>query len=151
MYFVIPSAELLERFRSRSFGWGYGHLPLFAALAATGAGLHVAALYLEHEAHISELAVVLTTAVPLAVFVICLYALYSVLTREIDPFHIWLVAGTAVVIVTAVIMASAGAPIAACLLVLMVAPAVTVVGFELVGHRHRAEMLARFGVEPSRD
>ena len=28
MYFVIPSAELLYRFRQRSFGWGYGHLPL---------------------------------------------------------------------------------------------------------------------------
>ena len=41
MYFVIPSGELLHRFRNRSFGWGYGHLFLFAALAATGAGLHV--------------------------------------------------------------------------------------------------------------
>jgi low temperature requirement protein LtrA len=52
MYFVIPSADLLHRFRDRSWGWGYGHLPMFAALAATGAGLHVAALFLEHEAHI---------------------------------------------------------------------------------------------------
>ena len=69
MYFVIPSADLLDRFRYRAFGWGYGHIPLFAALAATGAGLHVAALFLEHEAHISQLAVVLTTAVPLAIFV----------------------------------------------------------------------------------
>ena len=147
MYFVIPSAELLHRFRNRSFGWGYGHLPLFAALAATGAGLHVAALYLEHEAHISQLAVVLTTAVPLAIFVLVLYALYSVLAREVDPFHVWLVAGTAVVIVAAIIMAAADAPIAACLLVLTLAPAVTVVGYEFVGHRHRAEMLARSGVE----
>ena len=149
MYFVIPSAELLARFRNRSFGWGYGHLPLFAALAATGAGLHVAALYIEHEAHISQLAVVLTTAVPLAIYVICLYALYSVLTREVDPFHLWLVIGTAVVIVAAIIMAAADAPIAACLLVLTLAPAVTVVGYEVVGHRHRAEMLARSGVEHS--
>jgi low temperature requirement protein LtrA len=148
MYFVIPSAELLHRFRNRAFGWGYGHLPLFAALAATGAGLHVAALFLEHEAHISELAVVLTTAVPLAVYVVCLYALYSVLTRELDPFHIWLVAGTTVVILAAIVMAGAGAALAACLLVLMLAPAVTVVGYELVGHHHRTAMLARSGVEP---
>jgi low temperature requirement protein LtrA len=147
MYFVIPSGELLARHRSRSFGWGYGHLPLFAALAATGAGLHVAALYLEHEAHISELAVVLTTAIPLVIYVISLYALYSALTREIDPFHIWLVAGTALVIAVAITMAGAGAPLAACLLVLTVAPAVTVVGYELVGHRHRADLLARSGVE----
>jgi low temperature requirement protein LtrA len=146
MYFVIPSAELLRRFRNRSFGWGYGHLPLFASLAATGTGLHVAALFLEHEAHISQLAVVLTTAVPLAIYVICLYVLYSVLTREIDPFHISLVAGTAAVIVAAIIMAGANAPLAACLLVLTLAPAVTVVGYELVGHHHRAAMLVRSGV-----
>ena len=147
MYFVIPSGELLHRFRRRSFGWGYGHLFLFAALAATGAGLHVSALFLEHEARISELAVVLTTAVPLAAYVICLYALYSVLAREIDPFHLWLVGGTAVVIAAAIIMAAAGTPVAACLLVLTLAPAVTVVGYEFVGHRHRAEMLARSGVD----
>jgi low temperature requirement protein LtrA len=149
MYFVIPSGELLHRFRHRSFGWGYGHLPLFAAVAATGAGLHVSALFLEHEAHIDELAVVLTTAVPLVVYVICMYALYSALTREIDPFHVWLVLGTGVVIGVAIVLAAVDAPLAACLLVLMAAPAVTVVGYEIVGHRHRAAMLARAGVEES--
>jgi low temperature requirement protein LtrA len=153
MYFVIPSADLLHRFRHRSWGWGYGHLPLFAALAATGAGLHVAALFLEHEAHIGQLAVVLTTAVPLAIFVLCLYALYSLVTREIDPFHIWLVTGTAVVIGASIVLAAVEVPLAVCLLVLMLAPAVTVVGYELVGHRHRAARLARSGIElePSGD
>ena len=150
MYFVIPSAELLHRHRERSFGWGYGHLPLFASIAATGAGLHVAALFLEHEAHISQLAVVLTTAIPLAVFVTCVYVLYSALAHEIDRFHVWLVAGTAAVIATAIVMAAAGTSIALCLLVLTCAPAVTVVGFELVGHRHRAAMLERSGAgDPS--
>ena len=31
-----PYGDLLHRFRERSFGWGYGHIPLFASLAATG-------------------------------------------------------------------------------------------------------------------
>ena len=140
MYFVIPSAELLHHFRDRSLGWGYGHLFLFASIAATGAGLHVAALYIEHEAHIGELAVVLTTAVPVAVYVLCLYALYSLISREIDPFHIWLVAGTAVIIVAAVVMAAAGAPLAACLLVLAAAAG---------GHRRR--LRARRAPPPRRD
>jgi low temperature requirement protein LtrA len=143
MYFVIPYGELLHRFRGRSFGWGYGHLPLFASLAATGAGLHVAALYIGHEAHISALTAVSTTALPVALYVLCIYGLYSLLTREIDPFHLWLLAGTAVFIVGPVVMAAAGASIAACLLVLMLAPAVTVVGYELVGHRHGAALMAR--------
>jgi hypothetical protein len=71
------------------------------------------------------------------------FALYSLLTREIDPFHGWLLAGSAVCIVASVVMAAADVSIAACLLVLMLAPAVTVVGYELVGHRHKVAMLAR--------
>ncbi len=147
MYFVIPYGDLLHRFRSRSFGWGYGHLPLLAALAATGAGLHVAALSIEGETHISLVAVVATTAVPVAVYVLSLYGLYSLLTREIDPFHLWLLAGTAVCIVGAIALAAIDAPLAGCLLVLTVAPAVTVVGYERVGHRHGAELLARSGAD----
>jgi hypothetical protein len=143
MYFVISYGELLHRFRHRSFGWGYGHIPLFASLAASGVGLHVAALHIEHETHISELAVVATTAVPVALFVACVYALYTLITREIDPFHVWLLAGTAVCIAVTIVMAAADAPLAACLLVLTLAPAVTVVGYELVGHQHSAAMLAR--------
>jgi hypothetical protein len=91
--------------------------------------------------------VVAATAVPLAVFVLCVYGLYSLLTREIDPFHIWLLAGTAVCIVVPIVMAAADAPIAACLLVLTLAPAVTVVGYEFVGHQHKAAMMARSGIE----
>lgn len=141
-YFVIPYGDLLHH-RARSFGWGYGHLPLFASIVATGAGLHVAALEIEHQAHISALAVVLTTALPVALYVLCVYALYSALTLEIDPFHLLLLAGTAVVVVAAVVMAAAGASIAACLVVLALAPTVTVVGYELVGHRHGADLMAR--------
>jgi low temperature requirement protein LtrA len=151
MYFVLPYGHLLHRFRNRSFGWGYGHIPLFAALAGTGVGLHVSALYIEHEAHIGVVAVVAATAVPLAVFVLCVYGLYSLLTREIDPFHIWLLAGTAVCIVVPIVMAAADAPIAACLLVLTLAPAVTVVGYEFVGHQHKAAMMARSGIDHSRE
>jgi len=142
-YFIIPSGSLLHHHRNRSFGWGYGHLPLFASIVATGVGLHVAALYIEHQAHISELAVVLTTAIPLAVYVLCVYGLYTLLSREADPFHLWLLAGTAAVIIAAIVIAAANAPIGVGLLVLALAPAVTVVGYEFVGHRHRADMLER--------
>jgi hypothetical protein len=81
--------------------------------------------------------------VPVAVYVLCLYGLYTLLSREGDPFHLWLIAGTSVVIIVAIAMAAANAPIAACLLVLALAPTVTVVGYEFVGYRHRAEMLDR--------
>jgi hypothetical protein len=40
-------------------------------------------------------------------------------------------------------MADAGFAMANCLLVVMLAPAVTVVGYELLGHRHAAEAIGR--------
>ena len=36
IYFVVPCGEVLEHRRERSFGWGYGHIPLFASVVAAG-------------------------------------------------------------------------------------------------------------------
>jgi hypothetical protein len=67
-----------------------------------------------------------------------LYAVYSLVMLEADPFHNWLLVATAAVLVFAVVLAAAGVSVAVCLIVVMFAPVVTVVGFELVGHRHMA-------------
>ncbi|MDF2741042.1 MAG: hypothetical protein K0S88_2410 [Actinomycetia bacterium] len=143
VYFLIPSAGILAVHRERVFGWGYGHILIFAAIAATGAGLHVAASYIEDQAHISGVATVLSVAVPVGGFVLMVYALHTWLVREADPFHLSLLAGTAAVLVAAVWLAAAGVPMAWCLLVVTLAPAVTVVGYEAVGHRHLAAILNR--------
>ena len=56
------------RHRDRSFVWGYGQMILVAAIVATGAGLHVAAYFIEDKAHIGPLATLLTVAIPVGVF-----------------------------------------------------------------------------------
>jgi CHASE2 domain-containing sensor protein len=71
------------------------------------------------------------------------YALYSVLMRARDPFHLGLVAGTAGLLVLSVVLASVGVSVTACLAVLALAPVVTVVGYETLGHRHVADALER--------
>ena len=146
-YFVVPSGPLLAAHRERSFGWGYGHIPLFGAVVAIGAGLHAAAYYLGDESHLDATGTLLTVAVPLAVYAACLYALYSLLTRSLDPFHFWLITLTVVLLVVPVVLAEAGVDMVWCLAVLALAPWVTVVGYETVGHRHNAEVLARLGQE----
>jgi low temperature requirement protein LtrA len=143
MYFAVPWGEVLGRHRDRAFGFGYGHLVIFGALAAMGAGLHVAALTLEEQAKIGPTAAVLSVAIPFAVYVAMFYALASALMRAYDPFHAGLVAGTTALLVLSVVLAAAGVSVAACLVVLALAPAVTVVGYEVVGHRHIADMLER--------
>ncbi|SDK75003.1 low temperature requirement protein A [Nonomuraea jiangxiensis] len=143
MYFVVPWAEVLERHRERAYLWSAGHILLFGSIAATGAGLHVAAYFLERAAALDPTATVLTVAVPLSFFVLTLYVLYSIFMRHRDPFHLLLLAGTAGVVVVAVVCAELGLSMSWCLVVLMLAPAVTVVGYETVGHRHVAEALSR--------
>jgi low temperature requirement protein LtrA len=141
MYFAVPWAAPLVRHRERAFLFGYGHLLIFGALAAMGAGLHVAALSLEDEAKISATGTVLSVAIPFAIYAASFYVLYSVLMRSRDPLHLVLMAGMAALVVLSVLLAAAGVSIAACLVVLALAPAVTVVGYETLGHRHMAEAL----------
>jgi low temperature requirement protein LtrA len=143
MYFSVPWGEVLVRHRERAFAFGYGHLVIFGALAAMGAGLHVVAFTLEDQAKIGPTGAVLTVAIPFAIYVAMFYALYSVLMRAHDPFHVGLVAGTTALLVLSVILAAAGVSVAACLVVLALAPAVTVVGYEILGHRHMADALER--------
>jgi low temperature requirement protein LtrA len=142
-YFAIPWARVLRLHRERSFLWGYGHIPIFASLAAIGAGLHVAASYLEHETALDVTGTVLSTAIPFAIYTVAMFGIYAAFTRHRDPFHLTLVAGTAAVLVLSVALAALGAGLAICLLVLVLAPVVTVVGYETVGHRHVADALAR--------
>ena len=141
MYFTMPSGHVLLLHPERAFFWGYGHMVVFGALAAVGGGLHVAAFYLEHHTEIGAVATVLSVAVPLAVFVLMVFALWTALMRRRDPFHIGLLLGTAAVLVLAVVLAEAGLSMAWCLVVLALAPMVTVVGYETLGHRHQEEAL----------
>jgi low temperature requirement protein LtrA len=145
IYFVLPCAEVLHRYRHRSFGWGYGHIGLFGAVAAVGAGLHAAAYYLEHHSRLDVTGTLLTVAVPLAIYVASIFGVYSQITRSFDPFHLLLLGLSAAVVAAAVVMATAGAPMVWCLAVLAATPWVTVVGYETIGHRHSADVLARLG------
>jgi low temperature requirement protein LtrA len=143
MYFTVPAGEVLHVHRERVFPWGYGHILIFGSIAGTGAGLHVAASYIGHQAHIGAMATVMTVAAPVAVFALALFALYAYLVHSGDRFHIALLAGTAAILALGVLLASAGVPMAVCLVVLMLAPLVTVVGYETVGHRHLTAALKR--------
>lgn len=143
IYYMLPSAEMLHARRAKSFVWGYGHMAIFGAIVATGAGLHVAAYYIEHEAYIGAVATVLTVAIPVGIYVLSIYALYTYLVEQLDLFHLWLIAGTLAVLVAAVLAAVAGIEMATCLIIVMLAPIVTVVGYEWIGHRHKAAILAR--------
>ena len=142
-YFLTTPGEILHVHRRRAFKWGYGSIVVFAAIAATGAGLDVAALFIEHKASIGAVGAVLAVSIPVALYLLSVYWLYSALYAEVHWFHLVLLAITAAVIVAAPLLAAAGVSMTLCLLVVMLAPAVSVIGYELHGYRHVSQALQR--------
>ncbi len=143
MYFMIPAADLLHRHRQRSFRYGYLHIVLIGSVVATGAGLHTAGYYIEHHSELGSVATVLTVTIPVGGYIALVYLLYTLMVHGRDAFHAVLLALTAAVLTGAVALAMAGVAMTVCLLIVTLAPVVTVVGFELVGHRHAAQAIAR--------
>jgi len=143
VYFLAPTGDVLHHHRERGFLWGYGHIAVFAAIAAVGAGLHVAAYVLEDEATIGQVGALLATAIPVAVFLVVDLALDSALLRSTDPRQVGLLAAALLVLVTAVAAAAVGCSIGVCLVIVMLAPVVVIVGDEAGGHRRRQARVER--------
>jgi low temperature requirement protein LtrA len=139
-YFTVPYGEALRGSSTKSMVFGFGHMLLYAAIAATGAGLHAAAYLLEHHSELDTAQTVLTMAVPVGLFVVVLFVLFHVMFPGREPLHYWLLAGTLLVLLAAWLLASGGASMTVSLAVLMLAPWVTVLGYELRGHRHLSEV-----------
>ncbi len=141
VYFATPFGDILARRRGRGYLFGYGHIPLFLGIAGAGAGLHLAGLQLEQHSELADTTVVLSLALPVGLYLVMVYLLHTLLLSAADSFHLLLISLTLAVLLAAVLLSVAGAAIAVCLLVLMLAPFVTVIGYETVGHRHQQGML----------
>lgn len=145
-YFIFPSAVVLARHRKRKWAWSYGHILLFGSIAAVGSGLHVAACAAEGVATIGTVGVVLSVAVPVAIFCLTYFALWSILFRAVDPFHVGLAAAMLGVLAVAVLLAASGVALGWCLIVVMLSPAVVAIGYETGGYRHVEADIAREGM-----
>lgn len=146
VYFAATMPDVLHHHRERSFGFGYVHLLTFSAIAATGAGLHVAGYVMEGEATISTAWAVAATAIPVAIYIVSIFILWNNMARQWDTLHTVLISLTLAVLALAVWLGHAGVGLGECLLVVLAGAAVTVVGYETFGHHHMAEVLEREGV-----
>jgi low temperature requirement protein LtrA len=112
VYYLVPSARILHAYRDRAFVWGCGQMLIVTSIVATGAGLRVAAYFIEQRMHVGPLATVLSVAIPVGFFLCSISALYSYLVRPLDRHHMWLLLATAVVVTIAVIAALSGVDMA---------------------------------------
>jgi len=142
IYFILPAGPALHVQRHRSWVFGYGHMPVFAAIAATGAGLHIAAYFIDHEAHVPAAGAVASIAIPIILFKVSLTTLYSImLGRDRD-----LLVSTAVVVLAlagSIAMAAAGASVALCMMEMMAVLGLSIAFDERRGHKGRAAALRR--------
>mgnify|MGYP003508964222 CR=1 FL=1 len=142
-YFAAPFADLLHHNQRASFAFGYLHIIVFGAIAAVGAGLHVAAYVIEGEAHVGFNEAVRAVAIPVAIFLVAYFVIYSIMVRGVDVFHMVLFVIAMGFLVVAVVLTRTGTPFALDILLVSAAPWVVVVGFETVGHKHAEGHLER--------
>jgi low temperature requirement protein LtrA len=126
IYFILPAGRALHLQRHRSFFFGYGHIPIFAAIAATGAGLHVAAYFIDHEAHISAAVAVASIAIPVAIFKASLTVMFSIMIC-VDRTVVAVAAGVLAALAGSVGLAAAGVSVPVCLLVIVLALGTSIV------------------------
>jgi low temperature requirement protein LtrA len=120
----------------QAFIWGYGHYFVFAAVAATGAGLHVAADLTHEDAEISPIVAGLAVAIPVVVYLLTTW-LVTRDGRSLAAMRPVLI-GAAVVVAAALLMSPAGVPLAVMAMGLVVA---TLVGVSA----YRASRVAAIG------
>ncbi len=133
IYFLVPSAQILHQHRKRAAVWSCGQMLIVTSIVATGAGLHLAAYFIDHKAHITAAAVVLAVAVPVLIFIVSLSALYYYLVRRFHAFDAQLLMVSCVSAMFPVVAAWFGVGLGTCLVIVMLAPAVIVVGYEVLG------------------
>jgi low temperature requirement protein LtrA len=98
LYFAKPAQRILESNRV-AFVWGYGHLVIFAAAAAVGAGLAVTVDHATGVAHISASAAGAAVSVPVSLYLVMVWALQVRPHRPGGAHHAILLLGAALVLI----------------------------------------------------
>lgn len=142
IYFLVPHATLLESRRRKAILWGYGHVLLFTAIAAVGAGFHLVGYLRDPHYELSDSAVVNMVAIPVTVFLLVRYLLHAWLASELPPGIAVQVAAAALPLL-AIVLAALGVPVGGCLLIVLAAPVLIIVWFEVGGWRALDAQLAR--------
>jgi low temperature requirement protein LtrA len=119
LYFDRPADRLLPSTRT-AFIWGYGHLPVFASVAALGAGLALAVDGSVGQSELGPSATGAAVAIPVAVFLLSMSLLYR--TAHAAGFRRFALS----VVVTVLVLAASWSPSPVLLVGLLVSGLVVV-------------------------
>lgn len=137
IYFQVPFGELLVHRAARGYVFGYGHIAVFIAIAAIGAGLRITGNELAGNSSLGHGTVTAWVAVPVALYLFAVGNLAALLGWGVRRIRI-VSAGVTDVVVLATIGASAvGLALQWALIIVMVASMITVAGWEVSLVRER--------------
>ena len=148
-YFLLPHAAVLAARRDKAIPWAYGHILLFAAIAAVGAGLHVIGYGYDPEYDIDDSTVAASIAIPVIIFMIARYLLLAWLLSAL-PRDTGIQLTATAFPALAIILAAAGVPLWVSLLAVLAAPLSVILSFEVGGWRALDAQLARVISRPGR-
>jgi len=134
LYFAEPAGDGLARRRNLSFMWGYGHYLIFASLAAVGAGLEVAVESTGHHADVSAQGVAFAVAIPIAVFLVMLWAAHAPLVDRVVINPVAIAVSAALILLVPLVTPAIGI---AGVLLAVVAVLVALLGSTLVAEARR--------------
>lgn len=145
-YFALPWGALLDANRRLGFRFGYGHMPLYAVIAAIGAGLHVVAYVIEGESVLTPVGAIIAIAIPVGLAVIGILLFAALVLPAGRSFHLHLSLLVLSALGLAVALAALRLPLAWCLGVVVVSPWLAVAAYELRGHEKLNRLLEQSGV-----
>jgi len=139
IYFTFPWATIVSLRPQVRFAYSYAHILILGSIAATGAGLQIAAAALEDGSqHVSATLASFTLATAVGSYLATLFILYGAAVRSRARSHFVLFGLSTLVLVSGVLLVSSGAELPWGLLTIAVAPLITVVGLKptdtAVGH-----------------
>ncbi len=129
-YFLVPFGDHLHRRPGRGYVFGYGHIPVLMAIAATGAGIHLVGAYLEQASVLGPVATVLALVIPLALFLVSLQAVVAGIGAPFAAIRGGWLALAFGLLGLAVLLAASGVSITACLAPVIVAMFVPAMGHQ---------------------
>ena len=148
IYFAVPAADLLHVRREASFVFGYLHIAAVSVRSSRPARACTPRLTTSRGIPSSaRWAPCSSVVIPVGVFIGLVYVLYALLVRTgrvpsaADGADRGRAGGRR--------LCCAGVSMAICLLIVTLAPVVSVVGFEMLGHRHAAVAIAARVANPS--
>lgn len=131
IYFCVPFGRLLVARPARAYVFGYGHIPVYIAIAAIGAGLRVVGRELEGSASLDRAEVTATVALPVLLYLLAVGNLAAWLGWGVRRIRVVTPAITGAFILGAIAAAAAGLSLEAALIIVMGATMVTAIGWEL--------------------